>query len=71
MEALQKLLPRGVLIGGFVTVPVLAGVGGGLAAWWAQDAIADQIQQKPWLIPVASGLATLGVVGYLSVRAYA
>lgn len=71
MDAIKNLLPRGVLIGGFVTAPVLAGVGGGLAAWWAEDAIATQIQQKPWLIPIASGLACMGVAGYFAAKAYA
>jgi hypothetical protein len=71
MEAIKKVLPRGVLIGGFITAPVIAGVGGGLLAWWAEDAIATQIESKPWLIPIAAGLATLGVVGYFSVKAYA
>lgn len=48
-------------IAGLGAGSVVIGVGSGLAAWWLEEAIDNQIRQMPWLLPVLVGTAAMGV----------
>ena len=70
VAAVKRSLPGWLTLGGTAVTPMIVGTAAGLGAWWLQDAIAQQIQAKNWLIPVVAGVGGFGVTGYFMVRMY-
>jgi hypothetical protein len=61
-------LPKALKIGAYVSGPVLLGVAGGLALWFVEDAVKDQIDDKPWLLPVIGGVAIGGLGAFILLK---
>jgi hypothetical protein len=48
-----------------VGVPAAVGVGGGLLAYFLQESISREMQDKPWILPLLAGFASAGAAYFL------